>query len=426
MRRKKGHGRKMETWRRHDRTLRNMRHRQGGGRKIGEIIWGRKPRNSSNGSEGHKPAEKGRKENMKKIALIAFLLVAVASSAVNAGEWYEKIKLSGDFRDRYDGIWDETKDYDRHRNRIRARLSIGAKVTDDLSVMSRLATGVGEPASTNTTLTNAFSGKGYYLDMAYFDFHPVKVEGLHVYGGKMKNPFYKPAKHQLVWDGDVNPEGIAVNFGRDASEKVSYFFTGSWHSVMERKEDPDIYMLGAQGGLKVKASEKVKVTLGASYYGFENIKGATALFSEYFGNSVVDDDGTDVFANDFKLLEGFGEVGIKTGKVSWSVWGVYVNNTEADSLNTGWLAGLGVKGGKDKGAWKLGGFYKEVEADGVIGLFADSDFGGGSTDVKGFAVSGGYALQKNVELASTIFINERGIEDGTGYTRFFVDLVMKF
>jgi hypothetical protein len=364
---------------------------------------------------------------MKKIAILAILLVAVASSAVNAGEWFDKIKLGGDFRDRYDGIFDETKDYDRHRNRIRARLSITADITDDFTFASRFATGINDPASTNQTLTDGFQTKGYWLDLAYFDFHPVKAEGLHIYGGKMKNSFYKPAKHQLIWDGDVNPEGLAINFNRDAGEKMAYWLVGSWYSLMERKAEPDVYMLGAQGGLGIKASDKVKVKFGASYFGYENLKGAPSMFDgEFFGNSTVDDDGTDVYANDFRLVEGFGEVGIKAGKVGWTVWGAYVNNTSADSLNTGWLAGLGVKGGKDKGAWKIAGFYKYVETDAVVGLFADSDFGNGTTDVKGFAISGGYALQKNVELGSTIFINERGVEDGTGFTRLFVDLAMKF
>ena len=364
---------------------------------------------------------------MKKIVVLALLLAVLASGAAQAGEWYEKVKLGGDFRDRYDGIWDETKDYDRHRNRIRARLSLKASITEDFTFISRFATGINDPASTNRTLTDAFTTKGYWLDLAYFDFHPVKAEGLHIYGGKMKNSFYKPAKNQLVWDGDVNPEGIAVNFGRDASEKISYFLVGSWYTVMERKADPDIYMLGAQGGLKIRTSEKTHIAFGANFYGYQNLKGAEALFDdEFFGNTSVDDDGTDVFANDYTLVEGFGEFGFKTGKASWTAFGSYVNNTAADSLNTGYIAGLGVKGGKGRGAWKLGGFYKWIETDGVIGLFADSDFGGGTTDVKGFAISGGYAVQKNVELASTIFINERGVEDGTGFTRFFLDLKMKF
>jgi hypothetical protein len=186
-------------------------------------------------------------------------------------------------------------------------------------------------------------------------------------------------------------------------------------------------MLGAQGGLKVKASDKVKIGFGASYYGYENLKGSEALFDgDFFGNSTVEVDGEDVFANDYRIVEGFGEIGIKGGSATWGIWGAFANNTEADSLNTGWLAGLGVKGGKDKGAWKLQGFYKYVETDAVIGLFADSDFGNGTTDVKGWALSGGYAVQKNVELASTIFINELGVEDGTKFTRFFLDLKFKF
>jgi hypothetical protein len=365
---------------------------------------------------------------MKKIALFAILTMLLVSSAAQAAQWHERIKLSGDFRDRYDGTYDETKDYDRHRNRIRARLSLAASISDDFTFKSRFATGINDPASTNRTMTDAFTTKGYWLDLAYFEFHPGKVEGLHVYGGKMKNSFYKAGKNQLIWDGDVNPEGIAVAFGKDAGEKIAFFLNGSWYSIMERKAEPDIYMLGAQGGLKIKAAEKVKVVVGASYYGYENLKGSPALFDgDFFGNTAVDDGtGTMVFANDYKLVEGFGEVGLKTGKLSWTVHGGYVNNTEADCDNTGYIAGLGLKSGKGRGAWKLGGFYKSVETDAVIGLFADSDFGGGTTDVKGFAISGGYAIADKVELASTLHVNKRGIDEGTDYTRLFVDLKMKF
>ncbi len=364
---------------------------------------------------------------MKRIAILVILAAVFVSSVSHAGEWYEKIELGGDFRDRYDGVQDETADYNRHRNRIRARLSLTAAISDDFTFVSRFATGINDPASTNRTLTDAFTTKGYWLDLACFDFHPEKAEELHIYGGKMKNSYYKPAGNQLIWDGDVNPEGLAVNFGRDASGKISYFLAGSWYSVMERKADPYIYMLGAQGGLKIKTSERIHILFGGSYYGYENIKGSSAFFDDgFFGNSPVDDDGTDVFANDYRLAEGFGEVGFKTGRASWAAYGSYVNNTAADSLNTGWIAGLGVKSGKGKGAWKLSGFYKWVEADAVIGLFADSDFGGGTTDVKGFAITGGYAIADKVELASWLFINQRGVENGTNYTRLFIDLNMKF
>lgn len=364
---------------------------------------------------------------MKRIAILAVLFTLIAAGALQAGEWHEKIEFGGDFRDRYDGIRDETRDYDRHRNRIRARLSLTADISDDFTFISRFATGVNYPSSTNRTLTDAFTGKESWLDLAYFTFHPVKAEGLRICGGKMTNSFYKPGGSQLVWDSDVNPEGLAVNFSRNASRKVSYFLAGSWYSVMEGKEIPDVYMIGAQGGLKVQASEKIHIQFGANYFGYENMKGSPALYGdEFFGNTSVDDDGTDVFSYDYRIAEGFGEIGFRTGKASWAVYGSYVNNTAADNLNTGWIAGLSVKSGKGRGAWKLGGFYKQAESDAVIGLFADSDFGGGITGVRGFAISGAYAIADKVGLASTLFINQQGIENGTDYTRLFIDLNLKF
>ena len=364
---------------------------------------------------------------MKWIVILVILVALFGSSVSQAAEWYERIKLGGDFRDRYDGIQDETKDYNRHRNRIRARLSITADISEEFTFISRLATGINDPASTNRTLTDAFTTKEFWLDLAYFDYQPLRAEDLHIYGGKMKNSYYKPAKNQLVWDNDVTPEGLAVNFDRNASHKVSYFLAGSWYSVMEGKDDPDIYMLGVQGGLKIRTTEKTHILFGASYYGYENLKGSAAWFDgAFFGNSSVDDDGTDVYANDYRIAEGYGEFGFRTGSVSWTAYGSYVNNTAVDNLNTGWIAGLGLKSGKGRGAWKFSGFYKWVEADAVVGLFADSDFGGGTTDVKGFAVMGGYSFADKVELASSLFINQKGIENGTDFTRLFIDLNLKF
>ena len=50
-----------------------------------------------------------------------------------------------------------------------------------------------------------------WIDLAYFDWHPERVEGLNVIGGKMENPFYAPGKTELLWDGDLRPEGVALN-----------------------------------------------------------------------------------------------------------------------------------------------------------------------------------------------------------------------
>ena len=106
-------------------------------------------------------------------------------------KWAEKVKLSGDFRYRHETIEAENDGKpDRHRNRIRARLGLKAKVNDEWSLGFRLAGGSEDPVSTNQTLSGSFSSKGFWIDRAYFDYHPTAIENLHVVAGKMGNPFY--------------------------------------------------------------------------------------------------------------------------------------------------------------------------------------------------------------------------------------------
>ncbi|OPX81482.1 MAG: hypothetical protein A4E50_00963 [Methanosaeta sp. PtaB.Bin087] len=82
-------------------------------------------------------------------------------------QWLEKIKISGDFRYRYEYIDDGTRDDDYHRNRIRARIGITANVTDEWDLGFRLATGSGDPVSSNLTLEESLSSKPIRLDQAY-------------------------------------------------------------------------------------------------------------------------------------------------------------------------------------------------------------------------------------------------------------------
>lgn len=66
--------------------------------------------------------------------------------------------------------------------------------------------------------------------------------------------------------------------------------------------------------------------------------------------------------------------------------------------NTAWI----IQGKIGSGAlqkrwdWDLGVSYRYVESDAVIDGFCDSDFGGGGTNLKGYAVGGNLALSKSV------------------------------
>lgn len=351
-------------------------------------------------------------------------------------KWVEKIKLYGDFRYRYEMIDEEGSD-NRNRNRIRARLGLTAKINDDIDTGFRLATSElwgddedsGDPVSTNQTLDDAFSKKSIWLDLAYFNWHPAGIPGLNVYGGKMENPFYRVGGNQLIFDSDLTPEGIAVQYTRDFTEQTSWFVNAGGFYVDEVKSGADTSLWGAQGGLKHTFEDKSYILGGASFYCFGNIQDHGAFVTDsgvdkFFGNSNTGNGG--FYLNDYDLTELFGEYGFNLGQTPTAVFANYVQNGVADSSeDTGWLVGGKFGKCKDPGSWELSYDYRDLEADAVVGAFSDSDFIGGGTNGKGHRFGAVYQLAKNTQAGLTYFLDEKG-SDSHDYDRLQVDLMFKF
>jgi len=337
--------------------------------------------------------------------------------------WFDNLKFSGDLRYRHEYIDDDRKDRDRHRNRIRARLNLKAKVNDDVDVGFQLSTG-GSATSGNATLTSLWAPKGFYLTKAYFDWHPGAVEGLHVIGGKMGIPFFRPQKSEVIWDGDLCPEGMLVKFSGDVSEdfELSAQVFGFWN--VERSSDEDSGLFGGQVSGK---------------FGFDAMDGSAYFFGglgcfRYIhptdnGGGLIDTDEID-----YHLYNAFLEFGAKIQEIPFSVYVDYVTNTavdndDADDETTGWGIGLKVGKAKKPGQWEAKYIYKHVEKFAVFAGFADSDFGGGKANAEGHEVAAKVALMKNWTLGGTLFINTTGIADGDeeeDYMAFQIDLVFKF
>ena len=84
-----------------------------------------------------------------------------------------------------------------------------------------------------------------------------------------------------------------------------------------------------------------------------------------------------------------------------SVFGDYVTNLDADEHDTGYA--FGVKSGKAKkpGSWDFSVIYQDLQADAVLGLLTDSDFGGGGTNARGYILNAGYAFRENLNAQFT-------------------------
>lgn len=340
-------------------------------------------------------------------------------------KWAENVKLSGDFRYRHENVDDEGASVARARHRIRARIGIDAKVDDELDLHFRIASGSSEPYTANQTLDEGFSSKDIWLDRAYVDWHPESVEGLSVFGGKMKNPFYKVGGNQLVWDGDLNPEGIAAHyrFPLDSVNTVHIVGGGFWAEESASGIDQALY--GGQAYLKHDLADKEHLLGGISYYDYADTKGHATLFDSTasFGNTV---DSAGRYDSDFDIVEFFGEYGFQAGVLPAALYGSVVQNASpSSSEELGWLIGGRLNKAKDPRSWEFNYNYRHVEADAVIGVFTDSDFNGGGTDGEGHKFNFKYQLTKNLQAALTYFINET-ISDDDNYERLQADLIFKF
>ncbi len=137
------------------------------------------------------------------------------SEAANPA-WVQSIKFKGDLRVRYQTEKKDTTppsgsttSAKRERGRIRFRLGGSAKPTDDWKVYWRIDTGgTTDPRSTNATMDNNFTEKSIVLGQAYAVYKP--IDNAELVMGKIKRGLAIWTPDDLLWDGDVNPEGGAI------------------------------------------------------------------------------------------------------------------------------------------------------------------------------------------------------------------------
>ncbi len=385
--------------------------------------------------------------NQKQLELLVNKMFEENKSDFVAPDWVQNITPFGDFRYRYESLG-KTGNAEvtnkRRRNRIRARLGFKAKINDEWDTIFRIASGSSEtPTSTNQSLgessalgeegQDAFASKALWLDLAYFDWHPATYPGLNVFGGKMKLPFYRVGKNELVWDSDVNPEGGAASYNWDLDDATKATLIGGAFWMAERSGDADAGYFGIQAMAKHKFDNSSHLLAGASYYDIGNIDGMAALDSVSLNGNTAE--GTN-YRYDFDIVEGFAEYGWKCNGMPVAVFGNYVENTAAtNGNNTAYSIGFQLNKAKKPGSWQFKASYREVEPDAVFGGLSDSDFIDGGTGGKGWELGYKYQLTKNINAALTYFINDRDRRTGDdtsggsgrqNFNRLQADLVFKF
>ncbi len=350
--------------------------------------------------------------------------VAPVAAKPAAASWTEKVAIQGDLRGRYENIDDDNKSDERNRERVRARAAIVARPQDGLEVGFGLSTRQdGDPVSSNQTIGNGGSGKDIYLDLAYFNW--TAGVGLNAIGGKFRNNLHRPAKHGLVWDGDLNPEGLGLSYVNGP------FFANAMSTWIESDSDStEAVGVGGQLGVVWPFGDSVKLTAGAGYFtlntagkgGFFVVPGKSAKF---YGNSV---DANSRYLYDYDEIEGFAELGFRLLGLPAVLFVDYVTNADADAFDTGWAAGAQIGAARARGTWEFSYAFQDLERDAVFGLWTDSNFGGGGTDTSGHVLRSAYALSDKTSMGLAYFINEIGDNAGDeqDYDRLQLDLNFRY
>ncbi|MBA4142568.1 MAG: putative porin [Nitrosospira sp.] len=365
-----------------------------------------------------------------------------------------------------------------HRERIRMRLGINANVTKGVDLGLRLTTGnvndpattgqilgspisIGSPTSTLQTFGTFNSKFSFVLDQAYLKLSP--SDWFTVTGGRIPNPFFvgtvgniytgtlREGPHtipaagvvhtDLLWDVDLNFEGLAINLHPwlDHDRVIKPFFNAGIFPLQEINQSEtvkskDKWFYGAQAGVEWAPEDSdTTVRVGAGIYDYRNISGVrnpafgdtlfnqTATLFRQKGNSLfnIDNDGNPTtnlwaLAADYRIANltmvadyaGFRPIHI-IGALDFARNVGY--NEDKILARTGqnikpeinaYQARLTIGHPiiSERHQWQVLGFYRRSERDSMLDAFTDSNYLLGGTNHKGYTIQGLYGVANNTWL----------------------------
>jgi hypothetical protein len=336
----------------------------------------------------------------------------------------------------------------RERFRLRARLGMLAKISENWSGGIRLATGSStDRVSTNQTLGQEWNKYTLTVDRAYLKYDP--VEWLSVSGGRIPNPWFST---DLVWDEDLNFEGVAATFKsllRDGMIKP--FLTVGAFPIKE--ENPPAssgrWMHGVQAGTQLDFNSNTRLKFGLAWYNFKNFEGqvespssvrqvgldyfpSSSNYGQYEYSRNLRQKGNSLFLTNatldknsstipyWGLASRFRPINLTASldlahfdPVHVILTGDWVWNTVFDrnEIATRTQGRVNLVDGKDNGYqykltvgmpklreardWQASIAYRYLGSDAVVDAFTDSDFGGGGTNLKGYTIGLQYTVERN-------------------------------
>ena len=345
---------------------------------------------------------------------------------------------------------------DRGRERIRMRLGLTAKVTDEVGFGLRLATGnATDRVSTNQTLGQNFNKYDLFIDRAFLRLDP--AEWVTVQAGRIPNPWFST---EMTWSENLNFEGVATTFRYpEAGEGVTPFLTMGYFPMRENgtPRRGSRHLVGAQLGSGWDLDSRTRLKFGVALYDYRNIEGRSdtdfegalaadgftpvpvigATYGQYEYPVGLRQKGNTVFET--SPISGYNNISpiwglaykfrplVLTASAAFSHFSPfnvmlsaeYARNMAFDEndfrkratdaayagLNPGgrregyqFKLGVGDFEVREPGDWQAQLTYRHVGSDAVLDAFTDSDLGLGGTNLRGYTLGVNYGLYRNTSF----------------------------
>ncbi len=347
-------------------------------------------------AEDEKPAVATAQPDSGKPAATAAPVAVVPVKPASAS-WTDTVVIKGDIRTRYQNE-QEKPGPGRDRGRLRYRLGITAQPTAGWEVGAGLASGAADPRSSNQSFADSFNKKPFNLDYAYAQYK--FNDQLKVISGKFRIAGYLYTASDLIWDTDIDPEGVSASYTYKSDFGNSFANSGLWVMEEKRTSDKDPYLAFLQLGHSY-STDSLFASLAGTYYSFEDNIAA--------GSFPTTGHNTDfAFSGIYDIA---GEIGLQNlirEGTRFSLLGELVENSDtASNDDTGYL--LGFRGAYD--LWSFRYNYARLERNSWPDFLPDSDRYEGRTGIRGHEFLVEYAIMKNVLLAVNYYLSE---QDTTG------------
>jgi hypothetical protein len=353
---------------------------------------------------------------------------AVSAPADDSKTLLDRLHAFGDIRVRYEHESNRPRSEDRNRGRLRFRIGADYELTDELLAGFRVRTGnPDDPNSSHQALGGMFDSFEINLDRLYLRYDPgwmTDATGIAttVTAGKFGNPFVKnPVYGDLVWDADVNPEGLAGVFGYDFAEG-SLRFTPAIYVLEEQSRADDGYLVTLQGSGEAHW-DYFRARFASGWYRYFDLTPDGSEFSvrDNAGNLTCPDADVppnglgECYLSDFSIVD-------TLASLTWEGWKhpvtlageLWVNTEAVNSDDIGYALGVKV-GGKvnEQHDWRMFYQWQRVEQESLFSGFAQDDFSL-ATNFQGHVFGLSYGLARGIYIRPWVLMSEAIRTGGSG------------